>query len=199
MKKEKKKEKEKLTKKQIIILVVITIILGILCYFISTEITKSIIDNKTMEEKFKKDDFSDLREVDTIENIDINTLISNYNEISDNDINIDDIADNTITTSNNKITFVIDNNYLSITSIDFNKKNKDNKEIISNMIKANNKNINDETVDLIYNKVFETLGNTKDENSKTSEFFQYQGLEFSLKEYEKNDYKYSFRIGRITE
>lgn len=197
MKKEKKKEK--LTKKQIIILVVITIILGILCYFISTEITKSIIDNKTMEEKFKKDDFSDLREVDTIENIDINTLISNYNEISDNDINIDDIADNTITTSNNKITFVIDNNYLSITSIDFNKKNKDNKEIISNMIKANNKNINDETVDLIYNKVFETLGNTKDENSKTSEFFQYQGLEFSLKEYEKNDYKYSFRIGRITE
>lgn len=199
MKKEKKKEKEKLTKKQIIILVVITIILGILCYFISTEITKSIIDNKTMEEKFKKDDFSDLREVDTIENIDINTLISNYNEISDNDINIDDIADNTITTSNNKITFVIDNNYLSITSIDFNKKNKDNKEIISNMIKANNKNINDETVDLIYNKVFETLGNTKDENSKTSEFFQYQGLEFSLKEYENNDYKYSFRIGRITE
>lgn len=197
MKKEKKKEK--LTKKQIIILVVITIILGILCYFISTEITKSIIDNKTMEEKFKKDDFSDLREVDTIENIDINTLISNYNEISDNDINIDDIADNTITTSNNKITFVIVNNYLSITSIDFNKKNKDNKEIISNMIKANNKNINDETVDLIYNKVFETLGNTKDENSKTSEFFQYQGLEFSLKEYEKNDYKYSFRIGRITE
>lgn len=197
MKKEKKKEK--LTKKQIIILVVITIILGILCYFISTEITKSIIDNKTMEEKFKKDDFSDLREVDTIENIDINTLISNYNEISDNDINIDDIADNTITTSNNKITFVIDNNYLSITSIDFNKKNKDNKEIISNMIKANNKNINDETVDLIYNKVFETLGNTKDENSKISEFFQYQGLEFSLKEYENNDYKYSFRIGRITE
>lgn len=197
MKKEKKKEK--LTKKQIIILVVITIILGILCYFISTEITKSIIDNKTMEEKFKKDDFSDLREVDTIENIDINTLISNYNEISDNDINTGDITDNIIDINNAKIMFVMDNNYLSITSIDFNKKNKDNKEIISNMIKANNKNINDETVDLIYNKVFETLGNTKDENSKTSEFFQYQGLEFSLKEYEKNDYKYSFRIGRITE
>lgn len=199
MKKEKKKEKEKLTKKQIIILVVITIILGILCYFISTEITKSIIDNKTMEEKFKKDDFSDLREVDTIENIDINTLISNYNEISDNDINTGDITDNIIDINNAKIMFVMDNNYLSITSIDFNKKNKDNKEIISNMIKANNKNINDETVDLIYNKVFETLGNTKDENSKTSEFFQYQGLEFSLKEYENNDYKYSFRIGRITE
>ena len=65
------------------------------------------------------------------------------------------------------------------------------------MIIANNNNITEETTDLIYNKVFETLGNTKDETSETSEFFQYQGLEFSLKEYKNNNYKYSFRIGRI--
>ena len=67
------------------------------------------------------------------------------------------------------------------------------------MILANNDTITDETIDLIYDRVFETIGNTKDETSKTSEFFQYQGLEFSLKEYSDSDYRYSFRIGRIVE
>ena len=65
------------------------------------------------------------------------------------------------------------------------------------MIIASNNNITEETTDLIYDRVFETLGFTEDEESKTSEFFQYQGLELSLKEYKDNDYKYSFRIGRI--
>ena len=67
------------------------------------------------------------------------------------------------------------------------------------MIIANNGELNEEITDLVYDRVFETLGNTEDDNSKTSEFFQYQGLEFSLKEYKDNDYKYSFRIGRIVE
>ena len=67
------------------------------------------------------------------------------------------------------------------------------------MIIASNKEISEDTTDLIYDRVFETLGNTEDEESKTSEFFQYQGLEFSLKEYKDSDYKYSFRIGRIIE
>ena len=64
---------------------------------------------------------------------------------------------------------------------------------------ANNSDIDEDTTKLVYNKVFETLGKTSDEKSKTSEFFQYKGLEFSLKEYQDNDYKYSFRIGRIIE
>ena len=85
----KNKKKEKLTKKQIIILVIITIVLGIICYAISTEISKSVIDHKTMEEKMKNEDFSDLREVETIGNINFDDLISDYNEISDNDINVD--------------------------------------------------------------------------------------------------------------
>ena len=71
------------------------------------------------------------------------------------------------------------------------------KEVINNMIIANNEEIDEDTTKLIYNRVFETLGNTSDEKSKTSEFFQYQCLEFSLKEYKNIDYKYSFRIGRI--
>ena len=195
----KKKEKQKLTRKQIIILIIVTIILGILCYFISTEVTKSIIDHRTMEERKKNEDYSDLTDLDTIENIDLNTFINNYNEVSDEDINSSDIVDNIININDTEIDLVINNNYLTIMSINFNKKNKSNKEIISNMIKANNMNINDDSIDLIYDRVFETIGTTSDKTSETSEFFQYQGLEFSLKEYKDSDYKYSFRIGRIIE
>ena len=195
----KKKEKQKLTRKQIIILIIVTIILGILCYFISTEVTKSIIDHRTMEERKKNEDYSDLTDLDTIENIDLNTFINNYNEVSDEDINSSDIVDNIININDTEIDLVINNNYLTIMSINFNKKNKSNKEIISNMIKANNMNIDDDSIDLIYDRVFETTGTTSDKTSETSEFFQYQGLEFSLKEYKDSDYKYSFRIGRITD
>ena len=195
----KNKKKEKLTKKQIIILVIITIILGIICYTISTEITKSVIDHKTMEEKMKNEDFSDLREVETIGNINFDDLISDYNEISDNDINVDAMEDNKIKLDDIEIEFITSNNNVNIVSINFNKKNNTVKSIINDMIKANNQNISEDTADLVYDRVFETLGNTSDDISETSEFFQYQGLEFSLKKYQDNEYKYNFRIGRITE
>ncbi len=197
-KRKEKKEKKKLTKKQIIIIIIVTIILGIICYFVSTEITKSIIDHKTMEEKLKNDDFESLRELDTIDNITLEGLINNFNEVNDNDINIDNISDDSIAINDIKISFYYQDENISIVSINFNKKSKA-KELISNMIIANNKEISEDTADLIYNRVFETLGNTEDGMSKTSEFFQYQGLEFSLKEYKDSDYKYSFRIGRIVE
>ena len=192
----KNKEKKKLTRKQLIILIIVTIVLGTICYFIATEITKSIIDHKTMEEKLEKENFTNLTEPDTINNINLQEFISNYNEISNSAIDINSINNNKIIIDNIEIEFNLKNNNINIISINFNKK-KQAKELISNMIIANNNNITEETIDLIYNKVFETLGNTKDETSKTSEFFQYQGLEFSLKEYKNNNYKYSFRIGRI--
>ena len=195
----KNKKKEKLTKKQIIILVIITIVLGIICYAISTEITKSVIDHKTMEEKMKNEDFSDLREVETIGNINFDDLISDYNEISDNDINVDAMEDNKIKLDDIEIEFITSNNNVNIVSINFNKKNNTVKSIINDMIKANNQNISEDTAELVYDRVFETLGNTSDNISETSKFFQYQGLEFSLKKYQDNEYKYNFRIGRITE
>ena len=195
----KNKEKKKLTRKQLIILIIVTIVLGTICYFIATEITKSIIDHKTMEEKLEKENFTNLTEPDTINNINLQEFISNYNEISNSTIDINSINNNKIIIDNIEIEFNLKNNNINIISINFNKK-KQAKELISNMIIANNNNITEETIDLIYNKVFETLGNTKDKTSETSEFFQYQGLEFSLKEFkEKDDYKYSFRIGRIIE
>ena len=192
----KNKEKKKLTRKQLIILIIVTIVLGTICYFIATEITKSIINHKTMEEKLEKENFTDLTEPDTIDNINLQEFINNYNEISNSAIDINSINNKKIIIDNIEIEFNLKNNNINIISINFNKK-KQAKELISNIIIANNTNITEETTDLIYNKVFETLGNTKDETSETSEFFQYQGLEFSLKEYKNNNYKYSFRIGRI--
>ena len=195
----KKKDKKKLTKKQIIILIIVTIVLGTLCYFISTEITKSIIDHKTMEERLRNEEYPDLIEPDTISNISLNDLINNFNEISEEDIDINSIVDNKTTMNDIEIEFYLNEDNVSIISINFNKKS-DAQDIITDMIFANNENITEETTTLIYDRVFETLGNTNDEESKTSEFFQYQGLEFSLKEFkEKDDYKYSFRIGRIIE
>ena len=196
-KKKIKKERRKLTRKQLIILIVVTIILGIICYFASTEITKNIIDKRTMEERLANEDYSDLRELDTINNITLNDLINSFNEISDSDINIDDINDNKVMINDIEIEFNLNGENINIISINFKKKSNDVKELISNMIIANNNEITEETTDLIYDRVFETLGNTEDENSETSEFFQYQGLEFSLKEYKDSNYKYSFRVGRI--
>ncbi len=192
----KKKDKKKLTKKQIIILIVVTIVLGTLCYFISTEITKSIIDHKTMEERLKNEEFPDLIEPDTISKISLSDLVNNFNDINEEGIDINNIIDNKININNVEIEFYLNEGNVNIISINFNDK-KNAKDIISSMIIANNRNITEETTTLIYNKVFETLGNTNDEKSKTSEFFQYQGLELSLKEYKDNEYKYSFRIGRI--
>lgn len=193
-----KKEKKKLSKKQIIILIVVTIVLGVLCYYISTEITKSIIDHMTMEEKYENEDFSDLTDLDTIDNISLDDLINNFNEISDSDIN--DVKDNKAIVNDMEIEFNLkDDNNVNIISINFNNKNKNAKDLIRDMIIASDEAISEETTELVYDRVFETLGNTSDEASETSEFFQYQGLEFSLKEYNDSDYKYSFRIGRITE
>ena len=195
----KKKDKKKLTKKQIIILIAVTIVLGTLCYFISTEITKSIIDHKTMEKRLRNEEYPDLIEPDTISNISLNDLINNFNEISEEDIDINSIVDNKTNMNDIEIEFYLNESNVNIISINFNKKS-DVQDIITDMIIANNENITEETTTLIYDRVFETLGNTNDEESKTSEFFQYQGLEFSLKEFkEKNNYKYSFRIGRIIE
>ena len=200
MKKKEKKEKNKLTKKQIIILIIVNIILGIICYFAATEITKSIIDHKTIEEKMNNDDFDSLRELDTIDDITLEDLINSYNELSDDEIDYSDISDNKVNVDNIEILFNLkDDSNVNIVSINFNSRTSKVKDIISNMIIANKQDINEETTDLIYDRVFETLGNTKDENSETSEFFQYQGLEFSLKEYKDSDYKYSFRIGRIVD
>lgn len=53
---------------------------------------------------------------------------------------------------------------------------------------------------MIYDSVIRTRDNEKKDNSKTSEYFQYKGIEANLKETINGDKSiYQFRIGRITE
>ncbi len=194
----KKKKNEKLKKRQIVILVITTLVLGIICYLLATEITKSVIDKKAMEEKMKKEDFSDLTKLVSLENISFDDYVNKYNEIINNDdLKINNTVDNSITINDNDITFYLDDdNNVTISKVDFKKKNNTAKNIIIGLIQANNEAVDKKTAKMIYDKVFETLGNTKDDDSKTSEFFQYQGIECSLKYYKKEKL-YSFRIGRI--
>lgn len=194
----KKKKNEKLKQRQIVILVITTLVLGIICYLLATEITKSVIDKKTMEEKMKKEDFSDLTKLVSLENISFDDYVNKYNEIINNDdLKINNTVDNSITINDNDITFYLDDdNNVTISKVDFKKKNNTAKNIIIGLIQANNEAVDKKTAKMIYDKVFETLGNTKDDDSKTSEFFQYQGIECSLKYYKKEKL-YSFRIGRI--
>ena len=194
----KKKKNEKLKQRQIVILVITTLVLGIICYLLATEITKSVIDKKTMEEKMKKEDFSDLTKLVSLENISFDDYVNKYNEIINNDdLKITNTVDNSITLNDNDITFYLDDdNNVTISKVDFKKKNNTAKNIIIGLIQANNEAVDKKTAKMIYDKVFETLGNTKDDDSKTSEFFQYQGIECSLKYYKKEKL-YSFRIGRI--
>lgn len=194
----KKKKNEKLKKRQIVILVITTLVLGIICYLLATEITKSVIDKKAMEEKMKKEDFSDLTKLVSLENISFDDYVNKYNEIINNDdLKINNTVDNSITINENDITFYLDDdNNVTISKVDFKKKNNTAKNIIIGLIQANNEAVDKKTAKMIYDKVFETLGNTKDDDSKTSEFFQYQGIECSLKYYKKEKL-YSFRIGRI--
>ena len=74
------------------------------------------------------------------------------------------------------------------------------KEIIKAFLKANNNSLEDEDITMIYDSVIRTRDNEKKDNSKTSEYFQYKGIETNLKETINGDKSiYQFRIGRITE
>ena len=101
----------------------------------------------------KSEDFKDLREVDTIDNISLDNLLNNYNDISDEDIDIESIEDNKVKINDTELEFIIKDENVSIISINFNKKNNTVKSIISDMIRANNSNISENTANLVYDKV----------------------------------------------
>ena len=85
-------------------------------------------------------------------------------------------------------------------TIYYKEENDDIKEIIKLAIKANNENLSDEDVTSIYDNIIKTRDNEEKDNYKTSQFFQYKGIETSLKETINGNNKiYQFRIGRITE
>ena len=85
-------------------------------------------------------------------------------------------------------------------SIYYKEESDTTKEIIKAFLKANNNSLEDEDITMIYDSVIRTRDNEEKDNSKTSEYFQYKGIEANLKETINGDKSiYQFRIGRITE
>lgn len=209
-KKEKKikKEKKKLTKKQLIVLIIITIILGIGAYFLGTTLTKSYLDKK--QKKANEIDFEEMTKLETIKNISIDKLITNYNKLL-NEAGLDKYnilkekltkKENLYEYTTNNITYVfqVEKKNVQIMTIYYREENDDNKEIIKLAIKANNSDLTDEDINNIYDSIIKTRANKEENNTKTSEYFQYKGIETNLKETIVGDKSiYQFRIGRITE
>lgn len=209
-KKEKKikKEKKKLTKKQLIVLIIITIILGIGAYFLGTTLTKSYLDKK--QKKANEIDFEEMTKLETIKNISIDKLITSYNKLL-NEAGLDKYnilkekltkKENLYEYTTNNITYVfqVEKKNVQITTIYYKEENDDNKEIIKLAIKANNSDLTDEDINNIYDSIIKTRANKEENNTKTSEYFQYKGIETNLKETIVGDKSiYQFRIGRITE
>lgn len=209
-KKEKKikKEKKKLTKKQLTILIIITIILGIGAYFLGTTLTKSYLDKK--QKKANEIDFEEMTKLETIKNVSIDKLITNYNKLlSEAGLDKYNIDKEKLTKkeslyeyTTNNITYVfqVEKKNVQIMTIYYKEENDDNKEIIKLAIKANNSDLTDEDINNIYDSIIKTRANKEENNTKTSEYFQYKGIETNLKETIVGDKSiYQFRIGRITE
>ena len=204
----KKKTKKSLNKKDKIIIVLLAIILGFCSYLLGTNMTKKYLDKQKKESE--KIDFSELSKLETIMNISLPKLLENYiNIIKEKDlasyqVNSKNLEkkDNLYEYTTNGITFVFqtDNKNVSVMSIYYKEESDTTKEIIKAFLKANNNSLEDEDITMIYDSVIRTRDNEEKDNSKTSEYFQYKGIEANLKETINGDKSiYQFRIGRITE
>ena len=204
----KKKAKKSLNKKDKIIIVLLAIILGFCSYLLGTNITKKYLDKQKKESE--KIDFSEMSKLETIKNISLTKLLENYNNIiKEKDLESYQVnsknlekKDNLYEYTTNGITFVFqtDNKNVSVMSIYYKEESDTTKEIIKAFLKANNNSLEDEDIKIIYYSVIRTRDNEEKDNSKTSEYFQYKGIEANLKETINGDKSiYQFRIGRITE
>ncbi len=167
---------------------IITILLGTSAYFLGTA-----IGYKWVKGKEKKQETINLTNVDTLENLDMETFLEQYNAKVTNNYQIEssEISKQTIKKDDITFQFVLKNNSISIVAITYPKQTDTINTIIKAIIQANNQNITDEDVNLLIDKTKETYN----EKTNSSEYFQFQGIETSLK---KKDDNYQFRIGRIT-
>lgn len=204
----KKKTKKSLNKKDKIIIVLLAIILGFCSYLLGINMTKKYLDKQKKESE--KIDFSEMSKLETIKNISLTKLLENYNNIikekdlENYQVNSKNLEkkDNLYEYTTNGITFVFqtDNKNVSVMSIYYKEESDTTKEIIKAFLKANNNSLEDEDITMIYDSVIRTRDNEEKDNSKTSEYFQYKGIEANLKETINGDKSiYQFRIGRITE
>ena len=206
-KEEKKKKTKTRSKKRLILEIIITIILGIAAYLLGTVIAKNVMESKQPEENKTDIDFN-FTNIETIDSIDIDTLIQNYNQLlnennlSSYQISIDELTANDygmeLTKEDLKYSFQLENDQVNITMLDYKEKNDLTEQLSKLLIKANNLDLDDESINLLYEKTFETENTTQEETYGLSEYFQYGGLEVSLKTYLNQEYLYQIRIGRLT-
>ena len=206
-KEEKKKKAKTRSKKKLILEIIITIILGIAAYLLGTVIAKNVMESKQPEENKTDIDFN-FTNIETIDSIDIDTLIQNYNQLlnennlSSYQISIDELTANDygmeLTKEDLKYSFQLENDQVNITMLDYKEKNDLTEQLSKLLIKANNPDLDDESINLLYEKTFETENTTQEETYGLSEYFQYGGLEVSLKTYLNQEYLYQIRIGRLT-
>ena len=206
MKKKEKKEKKPLTKKRILFLTVMTIVLGILAYFLGTVIAKAVLDYQNKDQEV---DFSDLIEVDTIEDMTLENLLTRYNQLLEEHslsaYQIDQEAlhntehGKSITVSEVEFVFQTEGDDVEISAINYKEETEETKELAMLLMLANQENMSEEDASLLYDKIIETRENTEENGNYTSEFFQYLGIEVSLKTWSDQEYLYQIRIGRITQ
>lgn len=206
-KEEKKKKAKTRSKKKLILEIIITIILGIAAYLLGTVIAKNVMESKQPEENKTDIDFN-FTNIETIDSIDIDTLIQNYNQLlnennlSSYQISIDELTANDygmeFQENDLKYSFQLENDQVNITMLDYKEKNDLTEQLSKLLTKANNPDLDDESINLLYEKTFETENTTQEETYGLSEYFQYGGLEVSLKTYLNQEYLYQIRIGRLT-
>lgn len=195
-------------KKKKIILILVAIVLGIGSYFLATSLTKSYLDKES--KKDTKIDFSEMTKLETSKDISLEKLIKKYNKfLKDNNLS-DYVIDQKkldkkesfyeYTTNNITYVFQVTNNSVDIMTIYYKEENDITKELIKYALKANNEELEDKDITMLYDSIINTRNNEEKNGAKISEYYQYKGLETNLKEtIIGNKSIYQFRIGRIKE
>ena len=195
-------------KKKKIILILVAIVLGITSYFLATSLTKSYLDKES--KKDTKIDFSEMTKLETSKDISLEKLIKKYNKFL-NDNNLGDYVINQkkldrkesfyeYTTNNITYVFQVTDKSVDIMTIYYKEENDITKELIKYALKANNEELEDGDIAMLYDSIINTRNNEEKNGAKISEYYQYKGLETNLKEtIIGNKSIYQFRIGRIKE
>lgn len=195
-------------KKKKIILILVAIVLGISSYFLATSLTKSYLDKES--KKDTKIDFSEMTKLETSKDISLEKLIKKYNKFL-NDNNLGDYVINQkkldrkesfyeYTINNITYVFQVTNKSVDIMTIYYKEENDITKELIKYALKANNEELEDGDITMLYDSIINTRNNEEKNGAKISEYYQYKGLETNLKEtIIGNKSIYQFRIGRIKE
>ena len=151
-----------------------------------------------------------MTKLETSKDISLEKLIKKYNKFL-NDNNLGDYVINQkkldrkesfyeYTINNITYVFQVTNKSVDIMTIYYKEENDITKELIKYALKANNEELEDGDIAMLYDSIINTRNNEEKNGAKISEYYQYKGLETNLKEtIIGNKSIYQFRIGRIKE